>query len=137
LQGASPLAAGEAGNGSPYDEELGEILDASAREIGIRLERGVYAGLQGPSYETPAEIRMPAWAGAGAVGMSTGCQAQAARAAGMRVAGIACVTNAAAGISSSPLAHTGVLAASKSLSLPLAKLLERAPPRIAALGALG
>jgi purine-nucleoside phosphorylase len=135
LQGASPLAAGEAGSGSPYDAELGEILDACARETGIRLERGVYAGLQGPSYETPAEIRMLAWAGADAVGMSTVCEAQAARAAGLRVAGIACVTNAAAGISRGPLAHGDVLSASASLSPPLANLLARALPRIAALQA--
>ena len=134
LQGASPLDAFEAGTGSPYDPELGEVLDASARESGVRLERGVYAGLRGPSYETPAEIRMLAWAGADAVGMSTVCEAQAARAAGMRVAGIACITNGAAGISPRRLSHGEVLAAGASLSQPLAKLLALALPRAAAFG---
>ncbi len=135
LQGASPLAPYEAGSGSPYDPELGEILDACSREAGIRLERGVYAGLHGPSYETPAEIRMLAWAGADAVGMSTVCEAQAARAAGLRIAGVACITNGAAGITPKPLSHDEVLRASASLSEPLARLLARALPRIATLAA--
>jgi purine-nucleoside phosphorylase len=131
LTGASPLAHVEAGALRPYDVALGEILDRSAQESDVPLERGVYAGLAGPAYETPAEIRMLAWAGADAVGMSTVLEAQAARAAGMRVAAIACLTNHAAGIAPRPLAHAEVLVAAKAASSSLATLLARALPRIA------
>jgi purine-nucleoside phosphorylase len=130
LQGATPLAASEAGLGSPYDDELGEALERGARSAAVALERGVYAGLVGPSYETPAEIRMLAWMGADAVGMSTVCEAQAGRAAGMRVAGISCIANHAAGIAARPLRHSEVLEAADAVAERFANLLEHAIPHV-------
>jgi purine-nucleoside phosphorylase len=130
LQGATPLAASEAGLGSPYDEGLGEALERGARDADVALERGVYAGLVGPSYETPAEIRMLDWMGADAVGMSTVCEAQAGRAAGMRVAGISCIANHAAGIATRPLLHTEVLEAAAAVAERFARLLEHAIPHL-------
>ena len=92
-----------------YDPDLCEtILDVGA-ELGIPLWRGVYAGVAGPSYETPAEVRMLAGLGASAVGMSTVPEAIVARHAGLRLAGISCITNPAAGLSGSALTHTEVM----------------------------
>lgn len=88
-----------------YDPELRKIAVKVARNQGVTLKSGVYAGLLGPSYETPAEIRMLASIGADLVGMSTVCEVIAARHAGMRVLGISCVTNLAAGISQTELDH--------------------------------
>lgn len=130
LQGGTPLAAGEAGTSRVYDEELGEAFDRAAGEAGVVLERGVYAGVLGPSYETPAEIRMLDWLGADAVGMSTVCEAQAARAAGLRVVGVSCITNFAAGIARRPLRHAEVLEAGGAAVASFARLLEQAVPRV-------
>ena len=91
-----------------YDTELGEQLDAVARAQGITLEEGIYLQTTGPNYETPAEIRMYQRLGADLVGMSTACEAMAARHAGMKIAGVSCVTNMAAGISTSELNHKEV-----------------------------
>ena len=91
-----------------YDTELGEHLDAVARAQGIGLEEGIYLQTTGPNYETPAEIRMYQRLGADLVGMSTACEAMAARHAGMKIAGVSCVTNMAAGISTSELNHKEV-----------------------------
>ena len=91
-----------------YDTVLGEQLDAVARAQGITLEEGIYLQTTGPNYETPAEIRMYQRLGADLVGMSTACEAMAARHAGMKIAGVSCVTNMAAGISTSELNHKEV-----------------------------
>jgi purine-nucleoside phosphorylase len=91
-----------------YDRELGEIADAVAREKGFALERGVYAGLLGPTYETPAEVRMVRALGAHAVGMSTVLEVIAARHMGQRVLGLSCITNMAAGITGAALSHDEV-----------------------------
>lgn len=91
-----------------YDPELGAIADAVAATQGFVLQRGVYAGLLGPTYETPAEIRMLKALGADAVGMSTVLEVIAARHMGMRVLGVSCITNLAAGISTQPLSHAEV-----------------------------
>ena len=91
-----------------YDTELGKRLDAVARAQGIGLEEGIYLQTTGPNYETPAEIRMYQRLGADLVGMSTACEAMAARHAGMKIAGVSCVTNMAAGISTSELNHKEV-----------------------------
>jgi purine-nucleoside phosphorylase len=91
-----------------YDAELGAECEAAARDAGVALERGVYAGLLGPSYETPAEIRMLATLGADAVGMSTVPEVIALRQMGVRVAAVSCITNLAAGRSSEPLSHSEV-----------------------------
>lgn len=94
-----------------YDVELSDILRKSAKENGIYLQEGVYAQLTGPSFESPAEIRMLRTSGCDAVGMSTVVEAIAARHAGMRVCGISCVCNLAAGMTDTPLTHTEVQAA--------------------------
>jgi len=95
----------------PYDPQLGALLDASAARLGIPLGTGVYAGVAGPSYETPAEIRMLRTLGADLVGMSTVLEVIAARHAGIRVAAVSLVTNLAAGLAGKPLLHADVLAA--------------------------
>lgn len=128
LQGQSPLVRGEALRAGPYDAPLGGLLDDAARELGIALERGIYAGLLGPSYETPAEVRALARLGAHAVGMSTVAEACAGRAAGMRVVGLSCIANPAAGIAREVLRHEDVLAAMKSSAEALGRLLERVVP---------
>lgn len=96
---------------APYDRELQETTERVARERGLTLKRGVYFAVTGPSYETPAEIRMYAKLGADAVGMSTVPEVLAARAMGVRVLGISLITNAAAGITGEPLTHDEVIQA--------------------------
>jgi len=91
-----------------YDPELCAAMSCVADGIGIRLNRGVYLQWQGPTYETPAEIRMFRALGADAVGMSTACEAIAAKHMGMRVCGVSCLTNMAAGILDQPLDHREV-----------------------------
>ena len=94
-----------------------------ARRIDPELAEGVYAQLPGPHYETPAEIRMLRTLGADLVGMSTGLEAIAARAAGMEVAGLSLVTNAAAGVTGEELDHQEVLAAGKAAAGRLGEFL--------------
>src|SRR5205807_5062141 len=96
---------------APYDAELGTLAKRIAAEQGTTLREGVYAGLLGPVYETAAEIRMLATLGADAVGMSTVPEVITARAIGMRVLGISCITNFAAGLSDTPITHHDVLEA--------------------------
>jgi purine-nucleoside phosphorylase len=93
----------------PYDRALRATLREAAAAAGVPLQEGVYAGLLGPSYETPAEVRMLERLGADAVGMSTVPEVIVARAIGMRVAGVSCVTNLACGIGQHPLDHEEVL----------------------------
>lgn len=116
LMGANPLVGSN-------DERMGvrfpdmsevygcsfrELISKSAEETGLRMQNGVYAGMKGPSYETPAEIKMLDIIGADAVGMSTVPEAIAARHMGVEVAGISCITNMAAGISGGLLDHKEV-----------------------------
>lgn len=91
-----------------YSKRLREVIRTCARECGLELQEGVYVQLTGPNYETPAEIRMVQRWGADAVGMSTACEAMAARHMGMEVCGISCITNMAAGISKVALNHKEV-----------------------------
>jgi len=100
----------------PYDAKLRELARDVALEEGVTLEEGVYAAVLGPSYETPAEIRMLAIIGADAVGMSTVPEVVVARARGMRVLGISAITNLAAGIANVRLNHEEVLAAGAAMS---------------------
>ena len=93
----------------PYDRQLRAQLHAAGAKAGIALRDGVYAGLLGPSYETPAEVRMLERLGADAVGMSTVPETIVARAIDMRVAGVSCITNLASGLSSAALSHDEVL----------------------------
>ena len=91
-----------------YDRGLIDTASVVAQELGFELQRGVYAGLLGPAYETPAEVRMLRTLGADAVGMSTVLEVLAARHLGMRVLGISCISNLAAGLSDRPLSHEEV-----------------------------
>ncbi|MFC4767251.1 purine-nucleoside phosphorylase [Effusibacillus consociatus] len=92
-----------------YDRELRALAKQVADRQGIRLREGVYAGLTGPSYETPAEIRMLRGFGGDAVGMSTVPEVIVAKHMGMRVLGISCISNMAAGILDQPLSHDEVM----------------------------
>lgn len=107
-----------------YDATLREHAIAVAASRGIPLQRGVYVGLLGPSYETPAEIRMLRTLGADAVGMSTVVEVIAARARGMRCVGLSLITNAAAGVSGALLDHAEVMETAKSAGGKLAELVE-------------
>lgn len=93
----------------PYDTTLADVARAVAKEQGIMLREGVYAGLTGPAYETPAEVRMLAFLGADAVGMSTVPEVIVARTLDMRVLGFSCITNLACGLSNNPITHAEVL----------------------------
>lgn len=91
-----------------YDLDLQRIVRRSALDLGIDIKEGTYMQFTGPQYETPQEISMARVLGADAVGMSTACEAIAARHMGMRVLGISCITNLASGISPNPLSHKEV-----------------------------
>ena len=131
LQAHTALLHGEAGRGCPYDPALGEILDAAARESGVTLEAGVYVGLQGPSYETPAEVRRLARMGAHAVGMSTVGEASVAYASGLRVLGVSCIANPGAGLGgAAALDHDEVVEAGREGARELVRLLVAAAPRL-------
>jgi purine-nucleoside phosphorylase len=113
-----------------YDPALQEIIAAALIEAGRPDRRGVYLGLSGPSYETPAEIRMFATLGADAVGMSTVSEAIAARHMGLRVAGLSCITNLAAGLSAQPLSHREVTETGERVKNDFVRLLSRVIPRM-------
>jgi len=108
-----------------YSLRLQEVIRRSAEECGIRLQEGVYVQLTGPNYETPAEIRMCRGWGGDAVGMSTACEAMAARHMGLEVCGISCITNLAAGISSEKLDHKEVQETADRVSADFKKLVTR------------
>ena len=110
-----------------YTPRLREI----AREIDPELDEGVYMQFSGPTYETPAEVRMARAMGATLVGMSTALEAIAAREAGMDILGISLVTNPAAGISPTPLNHEEVLEAGRDAGARISELLHRIVRRIA------
>ena len=91
-----------------YDAGLQEVIRSTAREEQITLREGVYLQTTGPNFESPAEIKMYAMLGADAVGMSTACEAIAARHAGVKVCGISCISNMASGITDKELSHKDV-----------------------------
>ena len=131
LQGASPLLGPNDDKRGPRFPDMSNVYDAALREqllraadkAGIAVEQGVYAGMLGPAYETPAEIRMLAALGADAVGMSTVQEAVAAHHLGARVVAVSCITNAAAGISDAPLSHDEVKAVGAKAATALSSLL--------------
>ena len=114
-----------------YDRRFREMTVGEGNRIGISLYEGVYAALSGPSYETPAEIRYLRTIGADLVGMSTVPEVIAARHSGIRVLGISCVTNAAAGILDQPLNHVEVLETAERVKDQFVALLRAVIPRIA------
>ncbi|WP_134698889.1 purine-nucleoside phosphorylase [Ammoniphilus sp. YIM 78166] len=97
-----------------YSRELIQVAEQVASQQGIPIQKGIYAGLTGPSYETPAEIRMLRALGADAVGMSTVPEVIVARHSGMKVLGISCISNMAAGILPQPLSHEEVMETAES-----------------------
>jgi purine-nucleoside phosphorylase len=115
-----------------YARDLRDLAHLVAKEQGHELRQGVYAGLLGPSYETPAEIRMLRAIGADAVGMSTVLETIAARHMGARVLGISCISNAAAGMSGSPLDHAEVKAAADMAQGRLADVISAVVARLPA-----
>lgn len=138
LQGSNPLVG-------PNDDSLGprfpdmseaycsryrEIVKQAARELGIELTEGVYAAMLGPSYETPAEIRYLRIIGADMVGMSTVPEVIVANQMGVRILGISCVTNMAAGILPQKINHEEVLEAGAMVRDTLVKLLKAVLPRL-------
>jgi len=138
LQGANPLVG-------PNDDRFGvrfpdmtqaysrayrEIARAEAARFGITLHEGVYAGLLGPSYETPAEIEYLRRIGADLVGMSTVAEVIAARHLGLNVLAISCITNMAAGILDQPLSHAEVMETGERVKTTLESLLRAVLPRL-------
>ena len=114
-----------------YDPGLCDIIRSVARENGIPLREGVYCQLTGPSYESPAEIRALAALGADAVGMSTAVEAIAANHCGLRVCGVSCVSNKAAGLSPTPLSHKEVQEAADKAAPLFTKLVKESIKKMA------
>jgi purine-nucleoside phosphorylase len=139
LQGVSPLTGPNDDRFGPrfpdmtiaYDRRFREMTIGEGNRNHIGLYEGVYAALPGPSYETPAEIRYLRTIGADLVGMSTVPEVIAARHSGIRVLGISCVTNAAAGILDQPLDHKEVLETAERVKTQFISLLKAVIPRIA------
>jgi purine-nucleoside phosphorylase len=107
-----------------YDARLGALLFRAGKGCHLKLQRGVYLAVSGPSYETPAEIRAFARLGADSVGMSTVPEAIVARQCGLNVAAVSCITNLAAGISKEKLSHAEVLETAGRVKTLAAKLLK-------------
>jgi len=139
LQGVNPLSGPNEEKFGPrfpdmtnaYDPQFRKMLLEEGKRLGISIGEGVYAALAGPSYETPAEIRYLRTIGADLVGMSTAPETIAARHTGMRVLGISCVTNAAAGVLDQPLNHMEVLETAERVKGQFISLLRAVIPRIA------
>jgi purine-nucleoside phosphorylase len=133
LTGRTPLLGPNADDLGPrfpdlteaWSRRLRERLHAAGRAEGVELVEGIYAGLLGPQYETPAEVRMLRGLGADAVGMSTVLECIAARWAGLEVCGVSLVTNAGAGYSGQPLTHEEVLEAGAAAGPRLARVIRR------------
>ena len=113
-----------------YSREYQEVAVAEAPSVGIELRRGIYAALSGPSYETPAEIRMLRTLGADAVGMSTVPEAITARHMGIKVLGISCITNMAAGLLDQPISHDEVMETGERVHDTFKELLRRVIPKL-------
>ena len=107
-----------------YDLEGIEILRSCADQLGLPIQEGVYMFFSGPSYETPAEVRMAGILGADAVGMSTVPEVIVARYCGMRVFGISCITNMAAGISGQKLNHEEVIETTERVKRKFSSLVK-------------
>ena len=136
--GSSPLAGPNEDEIGPrfvdmsdaYDRSLIEIAEKACWKVGVTVRRGVYIGVEGPAYETPAEIRMARTVGADAVGMSTVHEVIAARHMGIRVLGISCITNMAAGVLKKKLEHREVLEVGERSRVALRDVLARILPEV-------
>jgi purine-nucleoside phosphorylase len=128
LTGTTPLLGGPNffDMSEVYSARLRACFAKAAASENIALPEGVYAGLMGPQYETPAEVRMLRHLGADAIGMSTVIEAIQARALGLEVAGFSCITNWAAGLGKEPLNHEEVLQMGKGAAMQFSKLASRA-----------
>ncbi|GIQ69405.1 purine-nucleoside phosphorylase [Xylanibacillus composti] len=113
-----------------YSARLRSIARDTAKELNLPLQEGVYIGLLGPSYETPAEIRMFRTMGADAVGMSTVAEVIAARHAGIEVLGISCISNMAAGILDQPLSHEEVMETTEKVKETFLRLVLTILPKL-------
>lgn len=113
-----------------YDRDYQELVIQEAKTLGIKMRRGVYAALTGPSYETPAEIRLFRIFGADAVGMSTVPEAIVARQMGIKVIGISCITNLAAGVTDEPINHAEVMETGNRVKETFKELLRRVIPKL-------
>ena len=113
-----------------YSRDYQEIAVEEARVMNLELRRGIYAALSGPSYETPAEIRMLRTLGADAVGMSTVPEAIVARQMGIKVLGISCITNMAAGVLGEPINHEEVIETGARVHDIFKELLRRVIPKL-------
>jgi purine-nucleoside phosphorylase len=138
LMGQNPLTGPNADSLGPrfpdmtegYSKRWRGLAREAGREIGLDLQEGVYAALPGPSYETPAEIRYLRTIGADLVGMSTALETIAANHMGMKVLGISCVTNLAAGVTDRKLEHREVLEVGDRVKGTMVELLRRVLPRL-------
>src|SRR6202022_2744578 len=109
-----------------YSNRLRKVFAAAANTVGMQLAEGIYAGVLGPQYETPAEVRMLQKLGADAVGMSTVLEVIQSRALGLEVVGFSCLTNLAAGLSKEKLNHGEVLETGKRAAAHFSRLLDAA-----------
>lgn len=114
-----------------YNMELRDLLKSVAADLGIKLQEGVYTQLTGPAYETPAEIRMLQRLGSDAVGMSTVCEAITANHMGMKICGISCITNMAAGLGHEKLDHKEVQETADRVSKDFKRLVTAAIQKMA------
>ena len=116
-----------------YEPAIREIFRRKGAELEIPMSEGVYCQLTGPTFETPFEVKLLGSLGAGAVGMSTACEAAAARHMGMKVCGISCITNKGAGITGNPLTHEEVVEAGNRIGAKFSALVAACIPEIAKL----
>ena len=114
-----------------YDPALCDVIRSAAAAGGVALREGVYCQLTGPSYESPAEVRALAALGADAVGMSTAVEAIAANHCGLRVCGVSCVSNKAAGLSPTPLSHKEVQEAADKAAPLFTRLVKESIKKMA------
>ncbi len=113
-----------------YDKSLRDVLHTTAAGLGMKLDEGVYIQLTGPSFETPFEVRYYGAIGGSAVGMSTACEAVAARHMGLKVCGMSCITNKGAGLSANPLSHQEVIEAGQQIAERFSALVTAAIPAL-------
>jgi purine-nucleoside phosphorylase len=133
LTGRSPLMGANEDTLGPrfpdlvdaWSPRLRKLMRRAASDTGVEMEEGIYAGLTGPTYETPAEVRMLRTLGSDAVGMSTVLEAIAARWAGLEIVGVSLVTNPGAGVTGEPLSHEEVLVAAAEAAPRFTALVRR------------